>query len=155
MHLHLSLPKQIKCPSTTSILVAVRLQVHADGVQIYAENFCTPQAMNFGDFFLFVLPNSSETCQKYEVVQKEFFLACFPQGNAGCQAKSINSHAKMIKRIVLACCAWVRKCLIYSYFLAFISALLLFWPVQYMTWESFRRSCTYSHIINLVYFSLE
>lgn len=105
-------------------------------------------------WFLFVLPNSAQTWQRYEVVQKEFFLACFPQGNAGCQAKSINSHAKMIKRIILACCAQVGKCPIYSYCLAFISALLHFWPVRYMTWESFRRSCTYSHIVNLVYLSL-
>lgn len=95
--------------------------------------------------FLFVLPNSIQTWQTYEMVQKEFFLACFPQGNEGCQAKSINSHAKMIKRIVLACCAQAGNCPIYSYCLAFISALLHFWPVQYMTWESFRRSCTCWH----------
>lgn len=37
------------------------------------------------------------------MVGKDFFFPrCFPPGNAECQAKSINSHTKMIERIVLA-----------------------------------------------------
>lgn len=65
----------------------------------------------------------------------------FPRKIVGCQVKSINLHADMIKRRVLAWCAQVWKCPICSC-LAFISALLHFWPVRYMTGESFRRICT-------------
>lgn len=92
-------------------------------------------------WFLFVLPTWTQTWQRYEVVQKEFSLACIPQGKADCQGKSINSHtiyiyiSKMIRNIVLACCAQVGKCPIYSYCLDFFPALLHFWPVQYMTWK--------------------
>lgn len=49
----LTLPPETKCPSTTFVLAAVRLQTHADIVPI-AGNSCTAQVMNFGDFFFWL-----------------------------------------------------------------------------------------------------
>lgn len=80
---------------------------------MHAENFCIAKVMKFGAFFLSyeieLRLHRDIKCRK-----KEFFLACVPQGNVHCQGKSINSHAKKIRSIILGCCAQFRKCPIYS-----------------------------------------
>lgn len=107
----------------------MRPRTHADRAQMHAENFYTADELWC---VLFVLPNWTRTWQRYEVVQNQSFLACIPQGNAGCQGKSINSHAKMIRSIVLVCCAQVGKFPIYSYCLVFSSLALLTCKVRDM-----------------------
>lgn len=115
-----------------------------NGAQTQDENFYTADELWC---FLSVLPNWTQTWQRYEVVQKEFFLACIPQGNAGCQGKSINSHAKMIRSIVLACCTQVGKCPIYSYGGVTVTFQLSCTSDLYSTWRgSHSGEVAHAHI---------